>query len=98
MTSFPGSAWERTAREAPPRRITPAGASADTFGRQSLPDSAFPGRAWERGRSRVQAAAVLFLGDLLNAEDQGGGAHRQVALLGQAAHLVETLEHELFEL
>src|SRR5207237_5376902 len=37
--SFPGSAWERTAPEALPRR---------TPGRRSLPGSAFPGRAWER--------------------------------------------------
>ena len=48
--SVPGSAWDRTACEAPPRtgglamRIAP-----DESGRQSLPGSAFPGRAWERG-------------------------------------------------
>jgi short-subunit dehydrogenase len=36
FSSFPGSAWERTAREAPPRA------------RQSLAGTAFPGRAWER--------------------------------------------------
>src|SRR5205807_10547972 len=37
--SFPGSAWERAARQA-----LPAGPGA----RQSLAGSAFPGRAWER--------------------------------------------------
>src|SRR5260370_24888383 len=39
--SFPGSAWERSGREALPRDWA-------TSGRQSLQGSAFPGGAWER--------------------------------------------------
>src|SRR5260370_8331106 len=39
--SFPGSAWERSGREALPRDWA-------TSGRQSLQGRAFPGGAWER--------------------------------------------------
>jgi hypothetical protein len=42
-SSFPGSAWERAALEAPPLDLWQSAAS-----RQSLAISAFPGRAWER--------------------------------------------------
>jgi len=49
-SSFPGSAWERDAREALPRfRQGIAGCSTLIKSRQSLQGSAFPGRAWERG-------------------------------------------------
>ena len=52
MTNFllPGSAWEHTASEAPPRgsRAHDAGSLSTTHGRQSLPSSAFRGRASER--------------------------------------------------
>src|SRR5207248_560632 len=62
--SFPGSAWERTAREAPPpeavlTRATPLVARA----RQSLASIAFPGRAWERGcyATRANTSETLIL-------------------------------------
>src|SRR5947208_1026171 len=42
-TSFPGSAWERTARLRLARATSPHGGEAEPRG------SAFPGRAWERG-------------------------------------------------
>ncbi len=53
--SFRGSASQRTAREALPRSQrepapTPARDRSDPAARQSLASSAFPGRAWERGR------------------------------------------------
>src|SRR5262249_47423261 len=44
-----GSAWDRTACEAPPRRTTtdwPTNPKSKS--RRSLQDGAFPGRAWER--------------------------------------------------
>jgi threonine dehydrogenase-like Zn-dependent dehydrogenase len=53
--SFRGFASERTAHEAPPRsHCDPTTSHADSQrpARQSLAGSAFPGGAWERGRSR----------------------------------------------
>src|SRR2546429_465635 len=46
---FPGSAWERGACEALPRGSARRQGPPQR-GRQSLADSAFPGRAWERER------------------------------------------------
>ncbi len=47
QSSVPGSAWDRTDFEAPPRG---SGETAAAFSaRQSLSGSAFPGGAWERG-------------------------------------------------
>src|SRR5579872_4109582 len=53
--SVPGSAWDRTAFEALPRFDWGAERQRSD-GRQSLPGSAFPGRAWER--AMVAAFAI----------------------------------------
>ena len=47
LSSFPGSAWERTARTAPPCRA-PRVILTLMIARQSLANSAVPGRAWDR--------------------------------------------------
>ena len=54
--SFPGSAWERAARQALPAGCGRAveGASANDA-RQSLAGSAFPGRAWEREATSIES-------------------------------------------
>ena len=80
--SFPGSAWERTAREAlpriPGRRFAPWIAP---IGRQSLPGSAFPGRAWER---EYQASHIPH--DLLEVRRRAGQVDRSFA--GRAVVMV----------
>src|SRR4051794_30490687 len=51
LPSFPGRAWERTARGSA-SKVRPKGGRPCTFGiRQAEPATrAFPGGAWERGR------------------------------------------------
>src|SRR5581483_8675891 len=52
---------------------------------------------WFHLFSGEQAAAHLLLGDLLHAQAQRRGAHRQAALQGQLAHLAEGAHHQRLE-
>src|SRR5262249_37189070 len=82
--------------------------AATTFGVGSLNNSSrWASSRMDGGRlmcppscvvSRMQPAPQLLLGDLLHAQAQSGGAHGHAALAGQAAYLVERLEHQLFQL
>src|SRR5262245_29625697 len=51
-----------------------------------------------RPASREQPAAQLLLGHLLHPQAQRRHPHRQVAVLGQLAHLAERPQHQLAQL
>ena len=79
MLSFPGSAWERAAFEAPPRAPAGGGDGAESnvaLARQSLAGSAFPGRAWEREKDGRRSRNPVGFPDISRWLRPSGRYHR----------------------